>query len=310
MNLEKMIDSFKHTVLSQKHNVFVVDIDFQKYAGMENEEREIPEEYKRIRVVFSRTTNQGIILGKTYYVKANFFKGGKDCNVFIEQEIDLIVKTFLLEKAVPIEGDITNKMIAMDALLMVAEKEVDITRLEEIKNEAKILAEELQNDHSTKIFNKISARFIKVSETQKSGFEEMKTDLLIIVDTIKKSEDEMEIQKLLLQGSALLTKLPAGDNEVRSAAVFLNELIKKSESGKLKEKDPEDDEDPEDKKRLSDKEMDELQKQDFLKRAEKAFDARDYTKATNLYKQVQKIDPDNNVAKEKLQQIATLKNKK
>lgn len=291
--LQNILKAFKLDILSEKNKVFQLHID-NSYSGSGED---IPSEFRNMKIIFARDVTMGFILGKTYYVRPDFFIGGKHHNIFIEQETNMIKNMHQLEKVVAIEGEATQKLIELEGLKNLALKEVDLMRLEDIKNAAELLAKDLENEFALKYFNEINKRYLAVYEANKPSDSELITDLLLVVEAIKSAETEEEIQSLLKSGQDLLTKLPEGENEVRSAAIFIKDLVQKSLKGPIiKGMDPNDFEED-----LEDLEKNKLA--DLLKKAEQAYDKKDMTKAKNLYTQVLEINPKNGVAKEKLELI-------
>lgn len=299
MNLEKMIDSFTLTTLSHEKNLYVITMTDQLLSEEDKKENQSP--YNNIKLVVARTHNIGLIIDKTYFVKPEWFKGGVKYQAYIENETALIVKMYQLERVIPIKEGYTEKMLGLDGLLIMAKREVDYIQLGVLASEAKALAQELQNESATAIYNQINKLYMTMGQAEKKDPAALALDLFFIVDQIKDCYDEKQIQELLREGSELLKLIPDGDTEVRSAGIFINDLINKSKDGPLlgSKKDPGSELTEEDKNK---------EVNDLLKRGEQAFDKKDWKKARNIYGQVLKLNPNSGQAQEKLALIKTMEN--
>jgi len=287
------LDEIKLTTLSAKHGLHVVSITD---TNMD----------ENVKFIFAQNTCMGFIVTDRFFVKPEFFKGGKFYTIYKETEIKIVVDTYRLKSAEPLNfnSEILKKMDRLNSLYVQADSEVNLNTLEMMNEEAENLATEIQNESATKLFNVINEKYMKVLQASQPSESELKNKLANILDELQNAKEADSISQLMQYAREVLNTLPAGSQEVQAANVLISKMEEAAKSGKTSKVLK-----PSDTKNID---ADKLAKEnaeyiDLIKKADQAFITNKLSEAEKLYQKALELKPASNHAKNKLSQIKLAK---
>lgn len=212
--LKQMMESIKLITLSNANSLHFVSMPLDTSAPEED-----------LKFMFTRNYLAGFIIDKILYVKAECYKGGKMHNIFFENEFKIAREFFGLNDVVPLplNDDEMEKLGTLIQLQKSSEKETETTRLINMLDDAKEIAEVLQSDRSTKLVNMISDRLKIVAEQSKSSEGETINKINENNQAMANSSDKEEVQKLFDENKKLLLTIE-GTNETKKLSSYMDKI--------------------------------------------------------------------------------------
>lgn len=303
-----LLEAVSVDVLVKDKGVNVVIIDA---AGLSPDisAEDLPDIYRAIRILTCRGQTIAMAIGKTLHVKPEFYKGGKYHNVFIDNEIKLMLKTYTLDRAIAVnfKEHQTDLFIELEAIAHQSEIEKDPERFYTIVERAKALATELNHADATRLQVEIFNNYKTFQEESSPDQEKLKDELRTIVEQMKLAtadNDLKVVSALATKGAALGKLITEGDQETQQLGLYINQTILNLRSVPATEsdQDTEADEDP----KAANQKAEEAEFLEFMAQGEKAFNAKKWKPAKHAFEKALKLRPKRNAPKEYLQQIAEL----
>lgn len=301
VNIQQLMDSFHLDNILKEKLVNVVTM--QAPPGAEIDPN-VPSEYKLMRIVFTRGFTMGVIIGDTYHVRPDFFKGGSRSNPHIDNETKLIMETYNLKRAVAIDPNpgVTEKLIYLGALVKQSETELDPEKLLPHVKEAEAIANELQSAEAKKMYSIINANYTKLTNIVKDDDIELMGIINEIFEEMQASSDDEEVAQLANKAAGYLSKLQDPTPEMKNISQIVDKTILAARNVGKKNNTEEIIDTNEDEEETGSAE-EEKKYQDLIKKGDNAFNSKNFKKAWHFYKDAQKIFPKRTKAK---QQIAAI----
>lgn len=265
-----------------------------------------PEDHNQvISMVFSKQITMGVILEKVLYVHPDYFKGGRFHNVFYENEMNLVVKTYGLKAKMALDLDAV-KLKALERISELRKKadtEIDIEKIELYAAEAESIAHDLQREESTKMFNEILKLKADLIEKSKPKESEQLAKIQELIEKAKTIKDPAELEPIMKEAADIMAKIPDGP-ESKHAKEFLADHLQRL-SGLVDEEETE-----EEKKKQADIDKKNKAYIDIVKKADALFDKKKYKDANELYEEARDLKPEMKHPIKRLAEIEKLLSKK